>query len=307
MRSVGWGLWWQGFAVHDKYWRPLLTDAAAQWDKSVAVLRTFAYADSNGGTAFRPEFSKALNVRIRGRLFDVALRRVRKRVGADNFAAVLCELFTVAAGRYEAADQSDPTLAQLHPNEDLVAKGLGVHTAMRDRLQNVEPWPTGYVSSTLAQLSHALLISKAELLRASTDHDIYDARNELRTLTSVLSMAANLLEPLFGRYAFGIGAVRDIAIRTDPDVQAMMLVPWLAVRTLPGIAAGLSTIASLGPAIESAGRDYEQLQASRQRNSQHADLLDPKRIAAGMRTAWEMEALEHELKQATKRSQKGKR
>lgn len=208
-----WGLWWEGFPVPESEVRTLLLKRLEWFENYRTVLRKVL--DLNDG---QERFSESeLEARYqrmerlaRGRLNDAILRRIRKRVGKENFLSVLL-LFNEMA---TASLDPGRGLADLR----LLERALGIPPQMQGKL----PW-----LQAIAGLVDPGRLRPA--LAAATDADLSVAREELRFLAG---HSSPLLDAVLATVGPAAAEIMRYLLRPPIPLgeRLQVMLVWLSLR-----------------------------------------------------------------------------
>ena len=294
LNRIGWGLWWLGFDVGERYWRPVFSAKAERWDTIIRQVREAAYPGDKYANGISKSFLSAFEAGIENVNLNPVIRGLRKRLGLASFPLLLPFLVDFVIGRYGINETSAR-------ERNTIIRSFGLHRALHDRLPGISPWSWDDIHQTLTEISRCAAASKSETYGATTRDELFKARNELRSLIHILNDSVAFIEPVFGKHAFGFGSIRKIAALTRPTEQAGLLLGWLHVRALPWIQPAVGKFIDRYPVIEKAKEDFAALQKIGAEDSTYAHLLTPVNIAAAIRSPLKMEELQHELKRQRKR------
>jgi hypothetical protein len=227
LAEAGWHLWWNGYSVDERYWRGSLSDLAESWNNVFDLIQEASW--------------KGDEIIFSDRFFDVVTRlkagtrpgslfaHFRRRVGADNLESALALLFKFAGGDFETTF-FDAKSVDYQKDAKILNNALGF-TRMKFSVLNVSPWLTGSILPILINASKILSDEPlSEVLSGATAEQILCARDQLRLIFSVISLAAENLEKLAGKHALGLSVAGEIFRSDDKTVQAGMLLGILALK-----------------------------------------------------------------------------
>ena len=241
LRDNGWSLWWYGFTVEEKYSYDALKDAALWWDQTVHQLRDMAEPGEDDGD-ISEESLDIIEQAGDMRLVDPMARRMRKRVSSKNYPSLLRVALQMVIGAFDGRD------VQRHNDQDIndqfiLEKAMGISKARTDRMKGGEPWLKNDITPILVEVAHrAFDRPLVDILRETPREVVVDARNELAQLFHILDQVSLILERAYGKHAFGLGVIGDIARNSDPSQQAIMLLLWLALRQNPQMKEGMQAL-----------------------------------------------------------------
>ncbi len=224
LNDVGWFLWWYGFSVAERYWHERLSEAAAKWDGAIGRMKRHARRldseDDEVADQADRDLMRARDARINLKL----LRRIRKRVGKDEFPSVLRLVIGLAVGQFK----DGPAMAT---EDRVIDKTLGLDTAREHSLPGTSPWLDGSVRPVLAQLSELLATNRfAAVLKRTPARELHQARDEIRDILLGLRAFARGLQKSFGKNPFGLGVLADISEQAKPTDLAQLTLGWCLLK-----------------------------------------------------------------------------
>jgi hypothetical protein len=238
--TVAWRLWWTGYPIPIAHARTQLAEVVTQWQQEVGkarVLLAARDASEEGAEAFDQLLLQAAT----GRTPRKVIRQARQRLGRERFTTFVRVALEVATGSF-AGFYHDPEQGSDADERQLVEAGLGLSRARTDRLLDLPPWlpeGAGEVLSLLSQQfrQHPL----GEGLVSAPEAELTVARNEVKLVLSLIEAFMAMAQQVFGRQAFGLGALAQIIHEMTPPDQARFLVLWRTLRTW-GLGAGMDTL-----------------------------------------------------------------
>jgi hypothetical protein len=225
------------------------------------------------------------------RLTEKSVRRARRRTGRKRFPEFIALILDAARGKE----------AQLDPREaELVEKGLALDNAREDRIKGAKPWLSGEIDDALKSFGRALQPAKLrQNLERADDQNLESARDEVRSLLSVLKEFGSISKLIFGPHAFGFDVFRDIDT-SEPIIQSFMLLMWLELRTHPDIKGALQILISALPRpVEQTSAFDGLLQLGREVPG-FADILNARRLREAIGDPKTREVVNKELKMRLK-------
>jgi hypothetical protein len=243
LASIGWHLWWAGFPVADEYHKRALRDAASWWDQEIEKIQSFVEPSEDDDDALSEQAWELIEGAGSQPIRHPIMGPVRKRVGRSRFATsvrivleTLQGTFAGWGGDYGASEEDES-------DSSIMEKALGLPRARKDTLNGAGPWLTGDIAPELERIEELVSgTSLTAILDAASGERVVQARNELTTLLVILTALSFAGKVKRGRPGFGLGMVRDIAGKSNPRQQAILLLLWLALRQDPAMQNGMSTI-----------------------------------------------------------------
>jgi len=158
------------------------------------------------------------------------LGHVRRNTGRESFSTVVRVLVEIGVGRFQGYERGVSASVKDSETGELVERAMGLDCARSDRLADAGPWLDGDSEVDFVRLSQALRSWPLAAGASANDEELNQARAELRAFLAVITTMAPLFERLFGRAAFGFGTIARMLDLQTPDLQAFMLLAWLALR-----------------------------------------------------------------------------
>jgi hypothetical protein len=237
LAHIAWRLWWNGgYAIDMKPIKTLFTKINTQWD----AIRRELIDKKRGGLS-----DGALDYEDRGDVKDIRfkpLARARKRVGTNNFPAVLHILLEVITGTFTRFDidpkakTSDRTQFLLERALDIVEARIGHSQGRLDRKQPFGAWLEANSEETLTSLAHLVRDGIGELdSNRVCDLDLNSARVEFRDFLIWVKRGSQVIENLFGAKAFGLTSLAFMIDEIEANIhfQAIGIRFWIALRNHP--------------------------------------------------------------------------
>ena len=230
LAHLAWQLWLEGYRVEYGIIRAQLQQAAeriSHWMQWFAeVKQTVSQRDSEQVLDLIERYAE-------GPLRLQPLRRIRKRVGRKHFSTFLSRLFELATeDNSEQASGNDEHEWQLDLR--ILARGLGLEKHFVNKQDALEPYLVQFLIPRLHWFLHYLqAVRWEELLKQVDDFAILQARDDLQTWLMRLGNARHYRDRLPNDYPRWEVDFQEIFRALPMTDQALVLVVWLALRTLP--------------------------------------------------------------------------
>jgi hypothetical protein len=216
--AVRWRLWWQGFAIAERYIRPQLIESLVHIRERRAEVESIRDDD---------EAFERFNQKTRRRLGTGGLARIRRRLGKDRFVTFMMLLNEIASGTYDSpnSDNARDNVKRLNEGLELVAMKMD--------------------NDTLLVLSRAF---DPDALQAVIDTletgELVAARDELKPLPPLLvEVGAQHPTEDFGGVSGAAVAVLADAVRND--VQPGLFLIWVRARRHPAFRTAYALFAAM--------------------------------------------------------------
>jgi len=233
--SVGWRLWWAGFEVDERYWRPALYDTAAWADTILEMIRH--YLDPVDGSerdddALAEEFDRILDAAFEVLSKNTATKKIRSALGRDRFKEFLPQILRMGIGQF----QDLSTKPELYdPDRVALARIFDVAMGLQPARQNIigghGPWLDGDIAPILATVSALLGADTVRAtLAATTDFEISAARREFGTVIQIVEIVFDTVIPIYGKDVLGFKRLAQLHRQMSPRDTATLFVLWLKIR-----------------------------------------------------------------------------
>jgi hypothetical protein len=304
--DIAWCLWWAGFDVPEGTIRRLLERGATMWRDQTGQLRHLlaqseSGADAGAGSDVDEELTNALETFLYRMSIErsprKALAQLRKRVGRERFPTVVRVMAEVVTGTFEGY-RVDPVTGTSDDEREIVETALDLTRARTDRLVGAGPWLTTDSGETLAKLSRLLRQSPpGQGIEATSAQELAHVRDEAKLFNSLFAGLGDTLEQMFGRGAFGLTALGGLLRDQRPLEQAIWVLLWRMLRSAD-IGATIDMLLPLARQWQE--RELPAIAALEQLRTEvpaTAELLHPKQIGRGLRSAREQQRREKALRQ----------
>lgn len=226
LASLAWQMWLNGYRVEDRLIRRQLHQAAVRlshWMQWFAGLKQAVYSE---------QALDWIEQYANGPLRLQALRRARKRIGREHFSTFLSRLLELAMeGHDEKASMADEHERQL--DERILARGLGLEKRFVSRHEALDYYLAGFLLPRLRWFFRwSQETDWEELLERVTSFEVLQARDDLRTWLILLGNARRSQDRLPNDYPRWEMDFQELFRALSMTDQALVLVIWLALRTL---------------------------------------------------------------------------
>ncbi|MEO6890100.1 MAG: hypothetical protein ABI456_12165 [Ktedonobacteraceae bacterium] len=229
LSHLAWQLWLEGYRVEYRIIRTQLQQATIRISHWMQWFVGFK-------RIYQQDTERALNLIERyaeGPLRSQPLRRIRKRIGREHFSTFLSLLLELTAeDKGEIGSIADEYERQLDLR--ILARGLGLEKRFVSRKDALEYY---LVQFLLPQLHWFFRWSQEarweELLEHVADFEVFQARDDLCTWLMRLGNGRQYQDRLPDDYPRWEMNLQEIFRALSPADQALVLVAWLALRTLP--------------------------------------------------------------------------
>lgn len=244
LAHLAWQLWLRGYRVEYGIIRMQLYQATARLSHWMHWLADVKQAVS------QHDAEQVLDLFERyaeGPLHLQPLRRIRKRIGRAHFSTFLSRLLELAMeDGNERANVDDEHERQLDLR--ILARGLGLEKRFVNRQDALEYYLGQFLIPRLRWFFRWVQeIHWEELLDRVTDFEVLQARDELRTWLMRQGNARPYRDQLPADYPRWEIDFQEIFRALSTTDQAVVLVAWLALRTLPSSWIDKMPVILIGP------------------------------------------------------------
>jgi hypothetical protein len=294
LTSVAWRLWWDDGGPVPVPARELLAQVAQRWEQHRIHLTELLAGEEAGEPAATDELD-AIYRQAETRRIGRQLGQVRRNIGREGFSTVVRVFAEIGVGRFHGYERGASTGSEDSGTGALAERAMGLDRARSDRLDDAGPWLDGDSEVDFVRLSQALATWPLAAGASANDEELNQARTELRAFLAVITTMAPLFERLFGRAAFGFGTIARTLDLPTPDLQAFMLLAWLALRHDGTLRDGMRSLGNLAPTAHATARIAELLEALRREVPAFGPILSTGRLAAAQQDAGGGERLRAEI------------
>jgi hypothetical protein len=219
--DIGWSLWWLGFPIDVKFWLGRLRRLAALYDTKLST---------NFRLAMRGDRIADLKAH---RTSNVIFRRLRKRIGPNEFNSVMTYLSDIISGDFEGWGPSfDSRDEDILRDKKAIGKALGIKVPRRkeDLMFNLRYPPE--VEPALLLLSNRLGGARLiAVLNNCAEEHIFLARNKIRCiLTSAQFFPKTIENGIIDKATPDmIDVLSQYAFFLKPTDQALFLLLFLTL------------------------------------------------------------------------------
>ncbi|QBD80478.1 hypothetical protein EPA93_32695 [Ktedonosporobacter rubrisoli] len=230
LAHLAWRVWLAGYRVEGKLIRIQLQRAAVRLTLWWQWLAGFKQAASQADAEQTLDWIECY---AQGPLRWQPLRRIRKRVGRKHFSTFLSRLLDLTTeDGSERAVSDDEYEWQLDMR--ILARGLGLEKRFTSKRKALEYYLLGFLLPRLRWFFRwSQELAWEELLEHVTAFEVLQARDELLTWLMRQGTARQLRDQFPDDYPLWEIDLQEYFRALSPDDQALVLVVWLALRTLP--------------------------------------------------------------------------
>ena len=244
LAHLAWQVWLAGYRVEYRIIRTQLQQAAVRISRWLQWFADFKQDLSQHGAE---QALDRIEHYAEGPLPLPALRRMRKRVGRAHFSTFLSRLLDLAMENDdERASSTDEHERQLDLR--ILARGLGLSKRFVSRKEALEDYLVGYLLPHLRWFFRwSQKLDWEEVVEHVTAFEVLQVRDDLRSWLMRLGNARHSHEWLPKEYPRWEMDFQELFSALSTADQALVLVVWLAWRTLPSIFLDEMPAITIGP------------------------------------------------------------
>jgi hypothetical protein len=272
---VGRMLWWEGFPVDKRYWKPDLIRLAVWVDRICILIKPLMHREDDNLPTL-PERLSASNHP------DIIFSRVRPRLDREELQSFLRVALDTATGEFdrfeepEGDDRSSFDEAAIVSGLDIAASGT--HSILGQRLKIKDG-----IENTLRALAKVIRVKWFSDVATGPEEIIFAARNDLRNDLRIGLALYEAFEWIYGRHAFGLRHVAWIAKKRPVRMFGVAIIGFALLRQssnelLPS--EEISRLADQAELVLGYSRQLRQLWKS---DPRFKNVLNPKRVREGLR------------------------
>lgn len=217
---VGWQLWLRDYAVDERYWRPALKRARAILRNVRDAARTYRNATQDREVDLSQLRKNVLTI-VSGAPLHSPLRLLNPEM-LETLVGFGIEVLLGEFGGFSRDEDGQAELAA-------ISAMVGTQAADRSIVSGHQIDFAARIEIVLRDTSTGLqkLSRKRVLAEPSSS-----SREEFISVLEIASMLYRSLTPIFGRSALGLRTFHRIAAKPAIDMEAVMLLSWMALRDM---------------------------------------------------------------------------
>jgi hypothetical protein len=234
---VGWELWWRGYPVPERYWRPVLDSTDKALRKAVRLLKPLIDPPDHDeqATAETNPFAEIPSEALR----DFPLLHILRRVLSGTVPALLRSITEVATGDHiDFAEPEDGDLA-VDENTAFTAFDFAASESLRITGKQFK------FRAALGPVLRAISDRDIDRYRLASEQEICAARDDVRR---ALNLARDFHEAtawIYGPNAFGLRLAALLARKAPRPLKAGIVLLFLNVRSNSNIFYSSDVIAKM--------------------------------------------------------------
>jgi hypothetical protein len=290
---VGWQLWWEGFPVDEKHWRPLLIEKAQFFDRTVVRIRSYLARDETR------ESGHTLQERLaRSRVTNIVMSRIRGRQSRQSLASTIAPVIQVATGKFEqfsiTDDETEGKKAERALTIDaLDLKASKTHAILGHRIHLARELPNIYKLIARAFSSGSL----SDILQ-QPEQVIFRARDDVRNAIRVYVAQYEAMKWIYGPTAFGLRFGAWIGNKRPDWLIPLIVLGFARLRQTTNELSSSEEIAAMAEQAEENARSSLQLRELARTNPEFRHLITRKRLRAAFQDQPAMDRFLKEIEAA---------
>lgn len=291
LEYVGWELWWRGFPVDEKHWKPSLQKIAERGDRLLKILNWQIAGDEkydrNKTTADRV---------VQSNEDDIILSRLRGRLKAESLASVFGTLIETATGRFNGFTPPTGTENRSEHESDSI-KALDLDQSEKHKVLGQKLGLVTRLTPTLRQISKALR-SGALIEGLRSDTEIAGARDDIRNALRIALAFHEASAWIYGQQSFGLRLGAWIARKSNRLTRGAFILVWIKLRHVSNDLLSSSEIRLMADEAENIRALSEQLKTLQQNDKRFSEVLNPKTVREALRDKSSFERFLKEIQRA---------
>jgi len=273
-RYVGWQLWWEGYPVDEKNWRPRLEKSARLFDQGLGRLLQYLERDEQ-----KPGKRTLQERMARSSVTNLVISRIRGRQSGAALATTFATILNVASGTFEQFSLSDASEGKnadkARTIEAMDLDASETDTILGHRLNLVPELP-----NVFSAMSKALPGGGLSTVMTFPEQLVFRARDDVRNAFRIAVAHYDATKWIYGPAAFGLRLAAWIG-RKQPDwLMPMIILGFAKLRQTSNQFMPSEQIAGLALQAEDNARLSVQLKSLAESDRQFRRVLSPKRIRA---------------------------
>lgn len=224
---VGWQLWWEGYPVHERYWRPRLEKRARDIDKGLGLIRKYSVRDE------LQLHKKTLQERVAdSSATNIVMSRIRGRQADEALSTTLATLIQVAAGEFQQFSIVDGGAANIHSDEARTIEALDLDASTTDVVLDQRLKLTSALPGVLAAISRAFRSGPFTDVLTLPESEIFQARDDIRNGFRMYVAMHDTLKWIYGSAAFGLRLGAWIGKKRPDFLMPLIIIGFVRVRRM---------------------------------------------------------------------------
>lgn len=298
---VGRMLWWEGFPVDKRYWKPGLIMLAGWVDRICRLIKPLMHREDDNLPTL-PERLSDTNYP------DIIFSRVRPRLDHEELQSFLRVALDIATGEFEQfeAPERDNRNNERSFDKAAFVSGLdiaasGTHSILGQRLRLKEE-----IQNTLKALARAMRTNTFSDVARGREEIIFIARDDARNARRFGLALYEAYEWIYGRRAFGLRFAAWIAKKHPIRIIGIMVLMLAQLRQSSNDLLSSEEISRMADEAERVRDDSRQIEQLWKSDPRFRDVLAPKRMREGLRDQISLNILQREIAAAARKpSSKG--
>jgi hypothetical protein len=269
---VGLWLWWLGYPVGEKHWRPQLLKAGRLLDRMAPNIAWFINRSDRRDSETIYDRAESI-LPSKG---NIVLSRIRGRVDAARMPTVLRVVGETATGDFTDFDphpggvEGDDQRALV---EALDLSNASKHSILGHRLNAVELLPSG-----LGNVAAAMKMGHFAGAAAAPAQDVAAARNDGKYALLIAYYLYEASRWIYGDGAFGMRLLAMIVRKTPLPMMSLLTLVMFRLRQVPEATQSSNQIEQMARTAQSNWLESKKLEHLWRTDSRYSILLSPKRI-----------------------------
>ncbi len=243
---VGWELWWRGFPVDEKYWKPTLVEAAKAGDRRLKKIRKRMAQNDQINSDDLSAMPRTMfdEIRISGPT-NFIFSRVLRRIKNGELPILMRTLAETAVGRFDGFEP--PTGDNGNSDGEIAARAFDLEKSQKASVKReIGAWPRNLTDLILDQQSgfaDALPVVLDDLSRAHASSALMEAiersrpellcaRDDVRNVLQIATDMHDALKWIYGPKAFGLRLAAWLARHLSREKKAELILHFVLFRRM---------------------------------------------------------------------------
>lgn len=270
---VGWHLWWEGYPVNEKHWRPHLQETASFIDRSLSrIAKYLARDDENPGKRTLQErvaYSSATNV---------VMSRIRGRQSGEALATTIGVVIRVATGEFDHFSVTDAAIEGDDADKSRTIEALDIGASQTDRIFGERLELVRELPSVYANISKALASGALSQILTQPNHVIFCARDDVRNSLRIYVALYEAMKWIYGPMAFGLRLGAWIGRKQPELLMPLMILGFARLRQTSNQFLSSEEITKLADQAEANAQMSNQIRKLAKEHPEFRTLITAKRM-----------------------------
>ena len=267
---VGEALWWHGFPVPEKYWRPKLQSAGKSFDRARSLIKRI-------DLLFERRDKSSVDVIVHYPVSNIILSRIVRRLDIEELKTCARVAIEIGLGQFEGFEISVAGEERTF-DKKVTIKALDIGASEKDAILGEKLKLLDALPEVLKDLSTGF--NTGVLANAANEPEATIAAARADAVNAFV-IGVSLYETwswVYGSRAFGLRFLHWVALKAPQVAMRVLLLALLRFRAVPGAMLSSEKIASMAKMAMQMRAASLQLKHLGETDPRFRDVLSPRRV-----------------------------